>query len=280
LASLVGALVYALSGGSSTTPPPSLPAPPPASGSGIAAVAAPTNANQAVAEITSGQRLQRAGTARNPFAPLPGTKTTAAGTPSSHSGASSASSSSHVSATGNAQKTTSGSSGGSSSGSGKTTTGTSTPSPPKPKPVYRVSVLFGVVPEGTPAKDARLTPYAGLTPRRKLPSAKTALLSLREVTSGGKRAVFELLGEAFVKGSGSCVPSASQCLSIALARGHSEELEFLPPAGGHPVVYELQVVSITSSRAAAARARASLLRRMGRLHALLAPVVLAGPGAS
>ncbi|HEV2980538.1 MAG TPA: hypothetical protein VGX51_03825 [Solirubrobacteraceae bacterium] len=269
---LVGALVYALTGGSSETPAPAQVAASSPSTSGIPAVAAPVNGNQAVAETTSGAAVQREGKARDPFTPLPGSKPIAT---AAAAGSSSSRSASQGAAKGAAQKTSqasSGSSGGSSStSSGGTSSkgGKSTPSPHKSKPVYRVAILFGVVPEGTPAQSAQLTPYTNLKLGKKLPSSRTPLVSFHEVTAGGKRAVFEVVGEVFVKGSGSCLPSASQCTSIALAQGQSEELEYLPAGGGHPVVYDLQVVSITSSKAAAARARISLLHRV-HLLALLA----------
>lgn len=274
---LVGALVYALTGGSSATPAPSAAAPAP-SASGIAAVAAPTTAgNQAVAETTSGASQQREGKSRNPFAALPGSKTTA--TPAA-TGGSSASSAAQKAAKNSAQKTSQSSGGSPSTGSGGSSSkgGKSTPAPHKPKPVYRVAILFGIVPEGTPAQDAQLTPYTNFKLGKKLPSPKTPLLSFHEVTAGGKRAVFDVLGEVFLNGGASCLPSASQCHSIALAKGQSEEIEYLPAGGGHPIVYDLQVVSITSGKAAAARARVSLLHRLHVLSLLAspAPVVVNG----
>jgi hypothetical protein len=270
---LLGALVYALTGGSSGPPGPAAVAASPPSPAGIAAVAAPTNSNQAVAETTSGASAQREGKSRDPFTPLPGSKPTA----TAASASSSAGSASQRAAKGAAQKTSEssgGSSGGSSSaGSGGTSSkgGKSTPSPHKSKPAYRVAILFGVVPEGTPAQSAQLTPYTDLKLGKKLPSSGTPLLSFHEVTAGGKRAVFQLIGEVFLKGSVPCSPSASQCKSIALAQGQSEEVEYLPAGGGRPVVYDLQVVSITTGKAAAARARISLL------HLVHARALLASP---
>jgi hypothetical protein len=269
---VVAALVYAVTGGSGAAHPPAVAAVPPPSGSSIAAVAAPAGANRSVAETTSGESQQREGKSRNPFTPLPGSKATTAATAAQSAG-SGHSSSGQGAASGAAQKGSSssgGSSGGTSSKGGK-----STPSPSKAKPVYRVAILFGVVPEGTPVASAQLTPYTNLKLGRKLPSSTTPLLSLHAFTAGGKKAVFELLGEVFVKGSATCLPSASQCQSIALAQGQDEEVEYLPAGGGHPVVYELQVVSIASSKAAAARARISLLHRLHALARLMGPAPLA-----
>jgi hypothetical protein len=270
---LIAALVYALSGGSSGAPA-TAPAPTASSGaSGIAAVAAPANTNEAVAETSGGGKLQRGGSARDPFTPLPGGQTKPAGavaqaaSSSSAAGKSAQSQSSSGSTSSPAKQPSSGASTGTSS---KPST------PQKAKPVYRVAILFGVVPEGTPAQDAQLTPYTNLKAAQKLPSSHSPVLSLHEVILGGKLAVFELLGEALVKGSATCVPSPSQCQSIALAQGKSEEIEFLPAGSTHTTVYELQVVSITNGKAAAARARASLLHRLHAARAHLALATLAG----
>jgi hypothetical protein len=253
---LVAALVYALTGGSSETPVPATASVAPANPPAIAAVATPAAApNQAVAETTSGASLQREGKSRDPFTALPGSKAPAsAAAPATTTGAASSQAAGKGATKGS--ESTSGSSGGSSPSSGK-----AKPTP-KPKPVYHVAILFGVVPEGTPAVDAQLTPYANLRLGKKLPSPATPLLSFHEVTARGKRAVFEVTGEVLLKGTATCLPSTSQCQSISLAQGQTEEIEYLPANGGHVVVYELQVVSITSGKAAAARARISLLRHM------------------
>ena len=76
----------------------------------------------------------------------------------------------------------------------------------------------------------------------------------RGVTAGGKSATFTLVGEAILRGAGVCQPNASQCQAIDLKPGTSEELEYVPPEGT-PVVYELQVASIVTSKASAAAAR-------------------------
>src|SRR5207302_176602 len=75
----VAALAYALLGGGSSSP--SLPPLPVRTGSsGIPVSQAPANADQAVAETTSGASEQRTGSSRNPFEPLPGAGLTATAT--------------------------------------------------------------------------------------------------------------------------------------------------------------------------------------------------------
>lgn len=245
-AGLVAAFVYALSGGSSTqSSPPTLPVPQGAGG--LSATAVTAGANGAVAETTSGASQQRAGTGRDPFTPLPGSVA-----PLSTSASSSAKSSGSGSAS---TQSSSGSAGKGAQGSGGTSPAPTKPiTPAKPAPSYDVAILLGVLPAGVPPQEAQLTPYEDLRFQQKLPSPEKRLLSYAGVTSGGKRATFKLVGEAILRGIATCLPSASQCESIALEQGQSEELEYLPPGGGPPVVYELQVVSITSANASAASA--------------------------
>lgn len=247
---LVAAVAYAVLGGggsAATAPAAATSTTPVAKGvSGIAVSQAPTNPNQAVAEITSGASHQRGGPSRDPFTPLPGTKSTTSTT--------SASTSTSASAKPTAP-TTSGS-GSSSRGSGGTTPTTPKPSAPaKPKPtiVYHVAVLFGVVPTGTPPQSLQLTPYEDLKLLTPLPSSTQSLLVFRGVVAGGKSAAFTLVGEAILHGDGDCLPSASQCQAIDLKPGQAEQLEYLP-ASGPATVYELRVVSISSSDASAAKA--------------------------
>ncbi|HWX74884.1 MAG TPA: hypothetical protein VNZ05_06235 [Solirubrobacteraceae bacterium] len=243
VAGLVGGLAYALTGasGSSSTPTASFPVV--SSGApGIAPVAAAANPNQAVAETTSGSAQQRGGVGRNPFLPLPG-----------------AVSKSSSASKGSSSSTSKGASGksGSTSPSASTTT-PSTPSKPsapaKPKPVYHVSVAFGEIPAGTAPQAAKLTPYEDLKLAQKLPSPEKRVLAFNGVEKGGKRAKFMLVGEALLRGTAVCLPAPTQCQEIALVPGQSEELEYLPPTGP-PVVYELQLVSITSTTATTAAVR-------------------------
>ena len=109
------------------------------------------------------------------------------------------------------------------------------------------------MPPGTPPQSLQLTPYEDVARLTPLPNSDTPLLVFRGVTSAGKSATFTVVGEVILRGKASCQPSASQCQAIELKPGQSEELEYAP-AGGPVVVYELQLVSISSSKASAAHA--------------------------
>ena len=228
----------------------------------------PSDTGQPVAETTSGSVHRNAGPSRNPFAPLPGTKVTtvktaaaaAAGTPvaSGGAGAGKGSSSSGASSTtpGSSPESSSGSGSGSgSAGGGSSTTETKKSSPKsKPQTVYHVAVLFGTAPADTPPLTAQLTPYEDLKRQQPLPDAKQPLVVFRGVVAGGQSATFTLVGEAILRGDAACLPSPSQCQAIDLKPGQTEELEYVP-LGSAAVVYQLQVVSITSSKASASAAR-------------------------
>jgi hypothetical protein len=88
-----------------------------------------------------------------------------------------------------------------------------------------------------------LTLYEGLKLKQPLPSAQQPLVVYRGVTGGGKGAVFTLVGELIPHGSAECLPSATQCQTITVKPGETEELEYVP-LGGTPVNYELYVVAI------------------------------------
>ena len=64
-------------------------------------------------------------------------------------------------------------------------------------------------------------------------------------------ATFSLVGEAILHGNATCLPNASQCQAIDVPPGHYEQLEYLAP-NGETIIYELRVVTITSSKATAA----------------------------
>ena len=251
---LVGALAYAVLGGGGSTPaPPASTATSPLS-TGVSASASPSArrrpaTGQPVAETTSGSAHRSAGASRNPFAPLPGAK--AASRPlrlaTRRSSSRDSSSSSSSSASGGQSESESRKS------SGGTSPSQSKPAPAKPKTVYHVAVLFGTVPAGTPPLSAQLTPYENLKRQQPLPDSTQPLIVFRGVIAGGKSATFTLVGEAILRGSAACLPSASQCQAIDLKPGQTEELEYIPP-GGTAIVYQLQVVSITSSKASASAA--------------------------
>jgi len=252
-AALLAAIVYAAIGGgsSSTTPAASAPAAVPKT-SGIAVTAAATT-KTSVAETTSGAAEQTGGgAARNPFKPLPGVKsTTTAATPASASETSTSGST----ASGESSSGSEGSSSeGSSSGPSETNSQSGgTQQKKRTSKAYKVSVLFGTAPAGTPVLSAGLTTYEDLKRQQPLPSATQPLIVFRGVVAGGKSATFTLVGEAILRGSAACLPSASQCQAIDLKEGDTEELEYVP-LGGTSITYELHVVKIEAIKAKAGRA--------------------------
>ncbi len=222
---LLAAIVYAVIGGGSSSPAPSASAPVAVpKTSGIAVTAAETTKTPA-AETTSGSAEQTVGGAvRNPFHPLPGVKSaTTAATSASASGSSSGVSPTSGSS-GESSSGSGGSEGSSSEGSGSETSspsqggGTQSQEKKSAKPgkAYKVSVLFGMAPAGTPALSAGLTSYESLKRQQPLPSSTQPLIVFRGVIAGGKSATFTLVGEAILRGSAACLPSASQCQAIDL----------------------------------------------------------------
>jgi hypothetical protein len=240
----------------------------PGSAQGIAVSATQANtSSQAVAETTSGSSQQSTGQTRNPFTPLPEPKPakTASTTPSTTSGSSSSSGSASASTPAESGSPASGGSGGSggsgsSGGSPASGSGEAAPQPvkkpstPKKESVYHVTAAFGIAPAGAAPLSTQLTPYPDLKRQQPLPSTAQPLVVFRGVTVGGKSATFTLVGEAILRGSAKCLPSASQCQAIELKPGQSEELEYIP-LGGTAVTYQLHVVSIETVKATAATAR-------------------------
>src|SRR5439155_8079701 len=143
----VAALAYALLGGGSSSPSLS-PLPFRPGSSGIPVSQAPANANQAVAETTSGASEQRTGSSRNPFAPLPGAGLTT--TPSTATATATATAPSLASSLPAATQPGSSVQGGGGTSSG---TGTQKASTPKVLIRYHVTAQLGLVPppvEGAP----------------------------------------------------------------------------------------------------------------------------------
>ena len=132
---------------------------------------------------------------------------------------------------------------------------------PKPKPAYVVNLEFGLLP--TPGAPVQLTPYE-LRARKQLPSASDPRIIFTGVHGSPFEAVFALNSEVIPKGEGICLPSTSQCESIELAAGKSEQLEYLEPTG-QTVVYELKVISIARPEGASA-ARIARRRHHHRHH--------------
>jgi hypothetical protein len=256
---LVGAVAYAvLGGGGSSSPAPTaasvsatLPPVPP-----TIAAPAPANPKSAVSETTSGASYQRGGATRDPFVPLPEPKKAAAKVGIS-SGAATTGSGSGT--TGSGGKSTGGSPGAPETGGsgGSSTTGNPSPQPtpskPKPKPVYHVALQFGVAPPA--GQNPQLTPYTDLSRVTPLPSKQEELIAFAGVGPTGKGAYFTLLQPAILKGPGVCLPSPSQCESVDVPVGQTEELSFVN-AAGQPIVYLLQLVSIQKGEASAHEARA------------------------
>jgi hypothetical protein len=253
---LIAAVGYAVTGGSnSSAPVPSASVPSPSSGGGrtLPVAVAPANPNVAVSETPGGARYQSKGSTRDPFTPLSSphlAKTAASGSSSTSSNNSTGGASSHGSSSGNAGS----SSGGSSSGGQKAPTPAPKKKPAKPQSPYTVSVLFGLA-STTPGQPATLAPYENLKVLQPLPSKQDVRISFERVTTDGRGAVFKLVVPPILQGSAVCLPKTSECQTIDLEVGHSEELEYVE-ASGQIVAYELKVVSISKKNGAASTARA------------------------
>jgi hypothetical protein len=234
---LAGALAYAVLGGGSSAKPlatAGLPAPSIVKGPSLPVSQAPANPNAAVAETTEGVRYQRRAGSHNPFVPLASPKSQTSTT--SASTAAKASSGPKPSA----------SSGGSGTGSSGSSTAPIQPQPkPKPKVTHKsvatASLLFGPAPT-VPGQLSQLIPYASVKQGEPLPSAANQLITFKSVVKNAgaahKSAIFALDREAILKGPATCLPSPSQCESIELELGGTEELSYLEPTE-QTVTYEL-----------------------------------------
>jgi hypothetical protein len=251
---VVGAIAYAvLAGGSGSSTAPVANAPVSASStSGIAVSAVTTDTNASVDETTSGSAKQTSGSSRNPFEPLPGAKQASASAAPA-SGAAGSSSAASGSSSSGSEAAGSGSSPESSPSSSSQPEEKKTSKQAKPHTVYKVSVLFGAAPAGSPTLSVGLTPYENLKRQQLLPSAIAPLIAFRGVIAGGKSATFTLVGEAILRGNGACVPSASQCQTVDIKVGDTEELEYVP-LEGTPINYQLQIVKIEAVKRKAAGA--------------------------
>jgi hypothetical protein len=250
---LIAAVGYAVSAGSSSSTPASVASLPsiPVTGSAPAlpVTVAPANPNEAVSETPGGMRYQSQGPTRDPFVPLPSppaVKLAGSGSSSSSSSstASKGSSSGGSSSSGGGSSTSKGSGGGQEA---------PTPAPKKtskPKFPYVVSILFGPA-SSTPGQPATLTPFESVKPGDPFPSKQDPRISFERVTTGAAGAVFKLVSPPILHGTGICLPSTSECQTIDLEPGHSEELEYIE-ANGQSVVYELKVVSIVKGDGASA----------------------------
>jgi hypothetical protein len=262
---LLAAVIYAVAGGGSSASTPGASITTPATPAGLAVRESQPSSSRAVAETTSGTSVQRHGFAHDPFSELPGAKpassTASAATTTASAAATTATSGSSTSSSGGSSTSSESSSGSSSKGE-STPTPSKSSAPSKPKTVYVTSVLFGLIPPGTPAASVPLIPYNDLKLMTAFPSAKQPLIVFRGVTAGGKSASFTIVGEVILHGKAACRPSPTQCQEINLKPSQSEQLEYLEPSG-QVDTYELRIVSIVKKQAAAAsasRVRAHLSR--------------------
>jgi len=250
---LIAAVAYTVaggSGGSGSTPVASAPSAPSGSVPVLPVSVAPANSNEAVSETPGGVRYQSQGPTRDPFTPLPSpspAKTAKASSSSSGSSGKSGESSSSGSSSGGTGT------GPSSGGSGAAAPKAPAPAPKKPaKPQldYDVSVLFGAA-STTPGQPATLAPYESLKLGQPFPSKQDVRISFERVTASGNGAIFKLVVPPILHGAAICLPSNSECQTIDLEAGHSEELEYVE-ADGQLAIYELKVVSIVKKGANAA----------------------------
>jgi hypothetical protein len=249
---LIAAVAYAVLGGGSSAPALSAATPvaPVAKAPGLPVSEVKTADVTAGAETTDGSTQQTGGASRNPFAPMPGVKKAQAAAAAAATGAAGSSGSSAPAESGSSGSSSpSTSTGGATPAPAEETKKPSTPTKPKDKQtVFHVDVLFGTAVPATPPQSAALTPFNELKLQQPLPSDSQPLVVFRGVLAGGKSATFTLVGEAILRGPAKCLPSASQCQAIVLQPGQTEELEYLPP-GAAAITYELNVVSISSSKA-------------------------------
>jgi hypothetical protein len=248
---LLGALAYAVLGGSSGSTPAVTARHAVATGPSSSVVFSPSVSNATLAETTSGAGEQQPGGAKDPF----GVVQAPASTLTSSSPAASSPASSEASSTSGSSSTSSGSTSARSPAKG--------PSPAKPRTVYELDALFGEVPAGQ-EKSSQLGVLDELKLLTPLPSSKVPLLVYRGVPQGGKSATFTVAGEGILSGAGVCKPSAYHCETISLKPGQVEHVAYLPPGSEDAVTYELKIVSIGASEASGSALK-NLLR--GESHA-------------
>jgi hypothetical protein len=243
---LVAAIAYALLGGSGESASSSGAGTAGAGPGGVPSLSqtsAGTGSNPAVAETTYGAAYQHAGPLVDPFKQLatPATPKTAASGKTAKPAASSAHS-------GSGSSGGSGGSGGSSGGSSPTPTPTPTPTPKK-HTVYVVNVEFGKAP--APGEAPHLVAFKGIRIGQPVPSKSDRLAVLHSASLDAKSletgeakasATFTFTGEEapIVNGPATCVPSQTQCESIRLVLGQTEELQYLQP-NGQTVTYLLKL---------------------------------------
>lgn len=268
---LLGAVAYAaLGGGSGGGAPATSAAVVPPAGRGLAVTQ--TTPETAAAETTSGAAEQRTGHSRDPFKLLPGAGKQEGSASTQGTGTSAAASAGSSAGSGSSESGAGGSgsgSGGSGKGKGEEEAKPTKPKKPsRPRSLYHVAVLFGAIPAGTPPLVAELPPLENIKLLTPLPSTGQPLIVFRGVTAGGRSATFSLVGEAILHGQAVCLPNATQCQAIDLAKERYEQFETLAPSG-EVVTYELRVVSIASRRASTASVHRLLSEQSKAGRALL-----------
>jgi hypothetical protein len=149
------------------------------------------------------------------------------------------------------------SAGGSTGGAGGSTGGSdgSGDTKPAPKPqTDPLDLLHLTVKVGRADKTLKtLKDVARLSP---LPSADDPFMVYTGVLKDGKTAVFLLSSDAEATGDGHCKPSADNCQSAEVKEGDTEFFDLT--VNGQPVQYELDVLHVTKTEAAAASERHSV----------------------
>jgi hypothetical protein len=251
---LVGAVAFAVLGGGSES----------ATGSGSTAGGSPTgqapslagatssNPHAATAETTYGKVYQHGSKLVDPFTQLPtpaAKAVTVKSTTSVKPATTSSSSSSGSGSSGGSGEGSSNSSG--SGGSG----GSTPPAPPKPqlRTVYTVNVEFGKAPSN-PSEKPHLVGFKNIKVGDPVPNANDAVATLKSASINSKAlsegsakasATFQLSPSKapIVTGPGQCLPSDTQCESLKLQLGQTEELQYLE-ASGETVTYLLKLTFV------------------------------------
>jgi hypothetical protein len=243
---LIGAVAYAVLGGSSQSPTTtaSTGAVPGAAGAtpSLTQASASSNPKAAAAETTYGKSDQHHGKLVDPFVELTVTTSTTK----------SASSSKSTTPSSTPPKSSSSSGGGSGSSGGSSPEAPATPTPPvKPKThaVYHVNVELGPAPS-TPGEAVHLTTYKHVKIGDKLPSTSHPLVVLKSASLpanvedvAGASATFSLVSSPIVNGPGKCLPSDTQCEAVKMMNGQIEELQYAEE-NGQVVTYLLRVIGV------------------------------------
>jgi len=248
---LLGAVAYTVlgGGGESSTGPASATTGGPAGPTPSLTGASTTNPKAAASETTYGTTYRHgSGKLVDPFTEL---KAKHKKSTVKAASAGSASSPKTTSTAGSSGSSGSSGSGGSSGGSG----GSTPPPPSKPvqRTVYVVDVEFGKAPTAAGEKP-HLVSFKDIKVGKPVPSANDSLATLKSASldtkalSEGKTkasATFALSTSRapIVEGPGQCLPSETQCESLKLQLGQTEELEYLEPSG-ETVTYLLKLSGV------------------------------------